>query len=580
MSIFGPSPVQMAVERAIATLEAGDVVVERQQIDLKEEAGRRGPRGVIFPAQCENEKAIEKLAPEIACMASTAGGGALLLGVADDSTVIGTELDEEWVRLRLYERLDRRVTCDVRPVVVAGKRVLVIVVPEAVEPIRFNGRVTWRVGDSCVEIDASTWHERRHHRLRHDWSLLPSEFTIEQVRATAVELARDFLRDTGDPSSTELAEAATSDLLRRLNAIDGDGRLTNAAAIVFIGRGSPALDYIRRDTPGGDSVVRVRRPNRSLLEELHEVFTTSLAYDPVTHLGDGLTQSQVRQIPERALREAIVNGVAHREWTIDEPTVIEHIGGRLRVTSPGGFFPGVSSENIIAHPSLSRNRALVELLAALRIAEREGIGVDRMYGDMLRLGCPAPEIREIDGPAVLTVLVGTDPDPGWMAWLRAMSSPDVSQDLQQLMAVAYLVQHGWLDEEILAPYLQVQTAEARATISELLQVTVAGKPLLSAVRGIPAGDSPAWALSVPAWEALDGFGRTAGRLRQRLPREAVALDYARTRGRISSTELADLVGAQPSNVGTVLGALEADGLLRPSRENRRGPGFHYVFAAE
>ncbi|MBB1494939.1 winged helix-turn-helix domain-containing protein [Propioniciclava sp. MC1595] len=58
-------------------------------------------------------------------------------------------------------------------------------------------------------------------------------------------------------------------------------------------------------------------------------------------------------------------------------------------------------------------------------------------------------------------------------------------------------------------------------------------------------------------------------------RSAIALRYARARGRISTTELGALVEASPSNVGTILKELESDGLLTPSSHSRIGRGFHY-----
>lgn len=60
----------------------------------------------------------------------------------------------------------------------------------------------------------------------------------------------------------------------------------------------------------------------------------------------------------------------------------------------------------------------------------------------------------------------------------------------------------------------------------------------------------------------------------------VTVSYARARGRISSTELASLVGDYASNVGTVLKRLEEDGVLAPSRASRRGKGFYYRYAGE
>jgi len=52
------------------------------------------------------------------------------------------------------------------------------------------------------------------------------------------------------------------------------------------------------------------------------------------------------------------------------------------------------------------------------------------------------------------------------------------------------------------------------------------------------------------------------------------------RGRISSTELASLVGAYASNVGAVLKRVEEDGVLGPSRASRRGAGFYQRYIGE
>ena len=568
---------EVAVHCALETLNNGHPVVERQILDLKEESGRRTSGGQILPAEPKNEGAVDKLAPEVACMANTPGGGALLLGVADNSEVIGTQLDPEWLRARLYDRLERRVTVDVRPVEIRGARILVIIIPEAIEPVRYKNKINWRVSDRCVEIDASSWHARRHRYLQVDWSSQASTYRVEDVRVSAVEVARDFLRDSADSSAQELADVPTTDLLRRLNAMDGSGILTNAAALTFVGRGEPCLDYLRRENAGGDSVARVRRASRSLLEELQEVFTTSRAYNPITHLDEGLAHGQVRQIPERALREAIVNGVAHREWAISAPTVVEHIGGLLRVTSPGGFVSGVSPENIINHPSASRNTALVDLLASLRVAEREGIGIDRMFGDMLRLGYGAPDISQIDGPSVVTRLIGNHPNAAWIEWLNRLSDPRVGSDLRFLMTIYFAITYGWLDARVLAPYLQVSEAEANDAIATLADLTADGRPVLIDVRGTPPGTPHAKAFSEHARTSLTALEANRSIRRSWPTREDVAQSYAAARGRISTTELADLVGALATNVGYVLSSLEDQGVLTPSREQRRGAGFHYLY---
>src|SRR5690606_20161438 len=134
----------------------------------------------------------------------------------------------------------------------------------------------------------------------------------------------------------------------------------------------------------------------------------------IRHVQHGFVVGQLRELPPRAIREAIVNGLAHRDWASASPTVVEHIGRSLVVSSPGGFVGGVTPANIITHPSEPRNRALAELLASIRLSEREGIGVDRMFADMVALGYGPPEITEIPGPYVRVALVGDSLDLAWI----------------------------------------------------------------------------------------------------------------------------------------------------------------------
>jgi ATP-dependent DNA helicase RecG len=510
-------------------------------------------------------------------MANTPGGGALVVGVDDHGALLGAELDAEWLRHRIYELTDRRLTVDVREVSLRGVQLLVVLAPQAIEPVRWNGRVTWRVDDHCVEIDASTWHGSQRLRQQFDWSAQATNLHESAVRDAAVGVVRQLLADSGDPAAAELAEAPTSDLLRRLNAVTGDGMLTNAAVLVFVGRPEPALDYLHRRDAGGDADFRVRRESRSVIEQLAEVFTVAQANNPIRHLDAGLAVGQVRRLPERALREAIVNGLAHREWGIAAPTVVEHIGDTLRVTSPGGFVVGITPDNIITHPSTSRNGALTRMLAAVGVAEQQGIGVDRMVGDMLRLGLPAPAIREHGGPGVVTTLVGQAVPDSWIRWLRRFDDPAVQRDLRLLMIVDALVGRGWIDMPRAARLLQVSDEEALDSLNRMAGIRFEGGAALRDVEGTPTDSATAYVLRHRPLARLLEFDRDAGWHHDRPARKALALDYAKARGRISTTELGSLVNAAPTNVGGILRSLEDEGLLEPSRTVRRGAGFYYRY---
>lgn len=577
---FGTDPVRVEVAGLIERMQAGELVdhtYERKHVDLKEEAGRRSGSQVLAGSP-HNDPAAQKLSREAACMANTPGGGALIVGVANDGTLIGADLDAEWLRQRIFELTHRLLTVDVSEVQVHETRLLVIVAPSAVEPVRMDGRIHWRVNDACVEVDPATWHAKRMQTLNYDWSNDTSGEPLAAARPQALSVARDFLRTAGDAASDDLARSSDSQLLRRLNVVTHDGFLTNAGVLAFVGRPSPSLDYVHRDYAGGDSTARVWRRDRSLVEELAEVFLSIDAHNTTRHVQAGLVVRQVRDIPSLAAREAVVNGVAHREWGIAAPTVVEHIGRTLRVTSPGGFFGGVNESNIITHPSQSRNPALTQLLADLRIAEREGIGIDRMIREMVRLGHQPPAIREISGPYVRASLVGDALDEPWIAWLGSLHPSEESFDVSSLLLLRHLVSEGWVDESRAAALIQLPADEARGAILKLSRATIEGQGLLTTITGTPAGTAPAWRLSTWALDSLRRLDLSGGHTRDLPDRPEIALSYARARGRISSTELGSLVGASGSNVGSTLKALASQGVLVPSSTVGRGRGFYYSWA--
>lgn len=578
MTVFGIDPVADQLDEVLTALDEGRLPAERRQVDFKEEAGRRGRGGEILPGEDQSDAAATALAPEVACMANTPGGGALILGVADDGTVIGTALNEDWLQVRLYQLLQQAYTTSIHPVMICGVRVLVVRCPPAVEPIRWKNRITWRVGDQCQDIDSASWHERRAFSWGFDWSAQSSGVAVDRAQPVAIQIARDFLEAAGDARSEELAQAPQVDLLRRLGAVHDDGTFTNAGALLFVGRATPALDYMRRPAAGADTQERVNIEGRSLLEELAAVFTAARSYNPEIHLMKGLVIGRTRAVPERALREAIVNGLAHREWIDTRPTTVEHIGRTVRVTSPGGFFGGVRPENIINHPPVSRNKDLSQLLATLRIAERQGVGVDRMFGDMIRAGHPTPVIDEVDGVMVRTVLAAERADEGWIRWLGDIT-PDIRSDLRALMALHRLCQKRWTDPEDLAPVLQLTVEEARQTVQQLAVLELAGERVCHEIEGLPVqAPRPGVALNAEAYGGLVELRQERGALVSEPSRDEIAVDYAQQKGRISTTELGSILGVHPTNLGRVLRSLESQGLLTPSRSNRRGAGFFYHWA--
>jgi len=109
---------------------------------------------------------------------------------------------------------------------------------------------------------------------------------------------------------------------------------------------------------------------------------------------DALQRADRTEYPLPAVREAIVNAVAHRDYAMrgDEIRVLM-FGDRVEVYSPGRLPGHVTIANIVEE-RFARNEVITQVLADLGFVERLGYGIDRMIRLMREWGLPAPRFTE------------------------------------------------------------------------------------------------------------------------------------------------------------------------------------------
>ena len=190
-----------------------------------------------------------------------------------------------------------------------------------------------------------------------------------------------------------------------------------------------------------------------------------------------------------------------------------------------------------------------------------------------RSGQRAPEFYEIAGPYVRVVMIGGNPDPAVIGYIDAIEPGPMREDVDLLLLLDQLMRRGFADARSLAPVLQRSPAETTAALDRARSAASGGQQIISPVRGTPRGHPPAYRLSDHAREKL--ASRVAW-IANPDDRDRLVLDWVRVRGRVSSTETADLTGITPAYAGTILTRLADDGLLVGSRPQRMGRGFHYV----
>ncbi len=120
----------------------------------------------------------------------------------------------------------------------------------------------------------------------------------------------------------------------------------------------------------------------------------------------GLRRVRVDEYPETAVREALVNAIAHRDYRETGVKVtLEVFHNRVVVASPGLPAGGQSLSRIASGRgrSRSRNPLLAQGLAWLKAMEDRGTGIMRMTAAMLNHGLDRPSFATDDGCFVVTL---------------------------------------------------------------------------------------------------------------------------------------------------------------------------------
>ncbi|NJL27277.1 MAG: hypothetical protein HC897_04980 [Thermoanaerobaculia bacterium] len=109
--------------------------------------------------------------------------------------------------------------------------------------------------------------------------------------------------------------------------------------------------------------------------------------------------------PSRALLEALVNAIVHRDYSSHEPTRVTIFSDRIELHSPGGLPAGVSLAMLRRGKVTPkwRNRSLAWSFRKLGLAQAEGQGVSTIRRAMKAAGCPPPRYQATETDVTCTL---------------------------------------------------------------------------------------------------------------------------------------------------------------------------------
>ena len=340
---------------------------------------------------------------------ANSAGGRLVVGVADDGTVVGVDdplAEEERIANLIDDRISPQLVPAIDLVTLRGKTVLIVDVPLSTRRPHYITRqgpeagVYVRLGSTTRQADSALVAE-----LERNARGIAFE-DLREPRAALEDLDLEVL------SKLRGRNTSVADLLARGLAVKQRDQIvpTNAGIL------AACPDPTRFLPSAWVQCGRLRGPHGTDIFDQTEIHgPMPLAVDHAVefllkHAYKTAVFGQVRRrdiysIPIEPIREVIVNALAHASYAErSTPIRIGFYDDRIQVDSPGLLLPGMTIDTM-RRVSRLRNPALARIFREAGIMEQWGTGVQRVFEQVAEAGLPEPVIEEVQDRVRVTIYV-------------------------------------------------------------------------------------------------------------------------------------------------------------------------------
>jgi ATP-dependent DNA helicase RecG len=423
---------------------------EGQFFERKSAYDRSGPR----PKKRDPKDIILDIVETLSAMAN-ADGGELVLGIEDDGEITGVPHPDRSVRgfldtPRDPDRVNPALICRCRDVYTDDGHLLLHFKVDWSPQVHqlSDGRYLLRVRDSNMPFDA------------HKISALKSskaQGLLEMIFPPGASL-KDIDMELVDLLESDRLEGETIvDLLQRFRLVEkrnGDVA-PNYACLLLFGKDPTrwhprcGIDFVRWEGTERKSGValniekriRIEAPLAKLPRQAFE------AIKPFIRERQQLVDlffTERLEYPTFAWQEALINAIAHRDYSIrGAPVEVWMFDDRMEIRSMGPPPEPVTVEALNRGESLhlSRNPIIVRVLAELGYMRDLGEGIPRMFSEMKSQGYYPPSF-DLVGGACFRVVLRNQPvyDQETAEWLKKYDELNLTGDQKRLLAFAHA--HG------------------------------------------------------------------------------------------------------------------------------------------
>lgn len=351
----------------------------------------------------------EDIAKSIVCFANT-DGGKIIVGVNDDGKIVGVEKIDELVRKIddvAFNRCEPPITIIQETISVENRTLLIINVPKGDQrPYRTaSGFYYIRSSNRCRQ--ASRQELLRLFQAIESIYYDETEISKTSVKDIDMKFAKEFLQKY---FNLKVENEDLISYLKNIKALSKNEKPT-LAGLLFFGEEPqfhlPTTKIIAAYISGDD--ISIPPSDKKDFEgKIPQILEDSMRFLKIyvkeRHIIKGLEPERYPEIEDFVLREALVNAIAHRDYTISAFVRILIFIDRIEFHTPGKLPNTVSIENIkIGGAHVLRNPTIYNLLGKMGLVTDIGSGIKRIIESVKKTVGKDVKLEVIDGEFILTI---------------------------------------------------------------------------------------------------------------------------------------------------------------------------------
>lgn len=369
-------------------------------------------------------------------------------------------------------------------------------------------------------------------------------------------LRRIILTYNGEKSLLELPDDELDKALQ-LVITDREKLIPTYAGLLLIGKQQKIRELMPTAEAGFQMLYGTEvKVNESfylpLLAAIERIIEFIEARNPEQEMDMGMFRVSIPEYDKRAVREAVINAFAHRDYTRLGRVLVQMDNDGLTISNPGGFIERVTYENILTVEPHGRNPKLADALKRIGLAERTGRGVDRIYEGSLRYGREFPDYSESTAVSVKLFIPRGMPDKHMVRMIAEYQQKSGEpMPLNALFVLNILKQNRRLNAEAIHQELHISEAKIRATLERM---TKAGL-----IEAMGSGRGRTYVLSAKMY--LDPTEYVRQTDIDQIRYSELIIKLAEKKGSITRKDVIKLLHVSPSQAYRLLQKLVKDGRL-------------------